>query len=304
MGTKVRTRMRVFSPGVPVAFASPAPRGKRTKRATTSRKKKKKTEDERRVQVTEELETVKKVTEETRRRRGLALQYGLTDSKRSKERPTGSGSVPYPGGPGRPPKSAIELQSKEDLYQQLQQTQQRMSSRLRESQLYVRHLEGDLLERDEEIEAHHSRISLLAAEFEHILKTTAELRAGLDGRDTKFDEEKLRILEASTHELSAILRSEEETLTYIKKNAVEISWVGVAEDVKLMGSFDDWSRGEQLSPTDLSGGGGQMEFTAEVLLRPGVYEVKFLIDGRWQLAPQWPMSGKDPVSANNLLVVE
>lgn len=33
------------------------------------------------------------------------------------------------------------------------------------------------------------------------------------------------------------------------------------------------------------------------------YEVKFVVDGNWQLAPSWPVVG-DGLSANNLLVVD
>jgi hypothetical protein len=151
---------------------------------------------------------------------------------------------------------------------------------------------------------------LVEEEFDHVLRSVRELNeqqqktssnanANADA-DTK-QEERVRILQNSVEDLSKKLKNESETLSYIRKVSVPISWVGVAEDVKLMGSFDGWTGGQQLSPTE-SISGGQLEFSTELLLRPGVYEVKFMVDGRWQLASEWPLTGRDPV--NNLLVVE
>ena len=98
------------------------------------------------------------------------------------------------------------------------------------------------------------------------------------------------------------LSDEASELRYVTKKTVPVSWAGVAQDVKLMGSFDGWAEGEQLSPNDVTG--AFTEFSGELLLRPGVYEVKFLVDGRWRLAPEWPTSGSDPVKSNNILVIE
>ncbi|XAR51461.1 hypothetical protein NMG60_11006094 [Bertholletia excelsa] len=39
------------------------------------------------------------------------------------------------------------------------------------------------------------------------------------------------------------------------------------------------------------------------MLRPGRYEIKFLVDGQWQLSPEFPTVGEG-LMENNLLIVE
>ncbi|KAF2300513.1 hypothetical protein GH714_013894 [Hevea brasiliensis] len=81
---------------------------------------------------------------------------------------------------------------------------------------------------------------------------------------------------------------------------VHLFWCGMAESVQVMGSFDGWSLGEHLSPEY---DGSFNRFTTTLMLRPGRYEIKFLVDGEWQLSPEYPTVGEGPTE-NNLLVVE
>ena len=74
---------------------------------------------------------------------------------------------------------------------------------------------------------------------------------------------------------------------------VPVIWQGNASDVRLMGSFDDWTRGIHLSPEWHGHGDGMSDtFTATVALVPGVYEVKFLVDGEWRTTDDWPTKGE------------
>lgn len=70
--------------------------------------------------------------------------------------------------------------------------------------------------------------------------------------------------------------------------------------VQVMGSFDGWSHGEHMSPEYT---GDFTKFSATLKLRPGKYEIKFMVDGQWQLSPDLPVTG-DGMMENNLLVVE
>lgn len=70
--------------------------------------------------------------------------------------------------------------------------------------------------------------------------------------------------------------------------------------MQVMGSFDGWSHGEHMSPEYT---GGFTKFYTVLKLRPGRYEIKFLVDGEWQLSPELPIIGEGPMQ-NNLLVVE
>lgn len=82
--------------------------------------------------------------------------------------------------------------------------------------------------------------------------------------------------------------------------AVHLFWNGVAENVQVMGSFDGWSQGEHMSPEY---NGSYATFSATLMLRPGRYEIKFLVDGDWKLSPEFPTVGEGMLQ-NNLLIVD
>ncbi|KAF5479999.1 hypothetical protein F2P56_000775 [Juglans regia] len=81
---------------------------------------------------------------------------------------------------------------------------------------------------------------------------------------------------------------------------VSLFWCGMAESVQVMGTFDGWSQGEHLSPEYT---GSFTNFSATLMLRPGRYEIKFLVDGEWHLSPEYPTVGEG-LMKNNLLIVE
>ncbi|XP_059449751.1 protein PTST, chloroplastic [Corylus avellana] len=81
---------------------------------------------------------------------------------------------------------------------------------------------------------------------------------------------------------------------------VPLFWCGMAESVQVMGTFDGWSQGEQLSPEYT---GSFTKFSTTLMLRPGRYEIKFLVDGEWHLSPEYPTVGEG-LMKNNLLIVE
>ncbi|EXC20647.1 hypothetical protein L484_027204 [Morus notabilis] len=72
------------------------------------------------------------------------------------------------------------------------------------------------------------------------------------------------------------------------------------QSVQVMGTFDGWSQGESLSPEYT---GSYTKFSTTLPLRPGRYEIKFLVDGEWQLSPEFPTVGEG-LMQNNLLIVE
>ncbi|KAD4888342.1 hypothetical protein E3N88_20415 [Mikania micrantha] len=80
---------------------------------------------------------------------------------------------------------------------------------------------------------------------------------------------------------------------------VTLFWSGMAESVQVMGSFDGWSHGEYLSAEYT---GSYTRFSTSIMLRPGRYEIKFLVDGEWLLSPEYPTVGEG-LMENNLLVV-
>ncbi|KAK1302183.1 hypothetical protein QJS10_CPB12g00412 [Acorus calamus] len=86
----------------------------------------------------------------------------------------------------------------------------------------------------------------------------------------------------------------------VKSVEVPVVWVGMAETVQVMGSFDGWTRGEEMSAEY---DGVYAKFSTTLSLRPGRYQIKFMVDGEWQLSPEYPTVGEG-LMKNNLLVVE
>jgi hypothetical protein len=85
----------------------------------------------------------------------------------------------------------------------------------------------------------------------------------------------------------------------LKHQEISVFWVGIAENVQIMGSFDGWSQGEAMS---MEYSGYQARFSATLNLRPGRYEIKFLVDGEWRLSLEYPIDGEGSMQ-NNILVV-
>uniref|UniRef100_A0ACD5TCE7 Uncharacterized protein n=1 Tax=Avena sativa TaxID=4498 RepID=A0ACD5TCE7_AVESA len=86
----------------------------------------------------------------------------------------------------------------------------------------------------------------------------------------------------------------------LRPREISVYWVGMAENVQIMGSFDGWSHGEAMS-REYSG--DYARFSATLRLRPGSYEIKFLVDGEWKLSSEYPITGKG-LTQNNTLVVD
>ncbi|KAI3910398.1 hypothetical protein MKX01_034792 [Papaver californicum] len=96
------------------------------------------------------------------------------------------------------------------------------------------------------------------------------------------------------------LKEQIKDVEVVQSREVQLHWNGMAETVQVMGSFDSWSRGENLSPEYT---GSYTQFSATLMLRPGRYEVKFLVDGEWRLSAELPITGEGMIE-NNLLIVE
>ncbi|KAL6272823.1 hypothetical protein ACE6H2_023515 [Prunus campanulata] len=86
----------------------------------------------------------------------------------------------------------------------------------------------------------------------------------------------------------------------VQSKEVPLFWYGMAESVQVMGTFDGWSQGEHLSSEYT---GSFTTFSTTLMLRPGRYEIKFLVDGEWKLSPEFPIVGEG-LMKNNLLLVE
>eukprot|EP00775_Hariotina_reticulata_P013728 gene13728-13850_t len=125
--------------------------------------------------------------------------------------------------------------------------------------------------------------------------TAAAVQFGVDPQDALDKISKLQE-RLSTLEQAVLEQRKEFGLRVVRK--VPVEWIGVASEVRVMGDFDDWTRGHELSAEDITTDSVFNRFEGTLLLRPGRYHVKFLVDGQWRLAADWPTEGDD-----NVLVV-
>lgn len=178
----------------------------------------------------------------------------------------------------------------------------RLLRKLSEANQYNRFLKRQLQMKDDALFSLINELSVL--EFESkALVTIAEEVASIgmqnDSRniDGKCMQSRLLSRLQALHE-----RVKEKIMNADSQKFEEITllWVGMAESVQVMGSFDGWSQGEEMS-AEYSG--DYARFSATLKLRPGRYEVKFLVDGEWMLSPELPSIGEG-VLKNNLLIVE
>ncbi|XP_071711314.1 protein PTST, chloroplastic isoform X2 [Rutidosis leptorrhynchoides] len=96
------------------------------------------------------------------------------------------------------------------------------------------------------------------------------------------------------------LKKQKKDVELVESKEVSLFWSGMAESVQVMGSFDGWSHGEYLSAEYT---GTYTRFSISLMLRPGRYEIKFLVDGEWLLSTEYPTVGEG-LMKNNLLIVE
>lgn len=178
----------------------------------------------------------------------------------------------------------------------------KLLKKLSEANRYNRVLKRELQAKEDALVNFKSELSVIELEIQVLVKlaeeiTKSDIPAGSRKINGRYIQSHLfSRLEAIREKLKEQIKDVEA----VKAKEVPLSWVGVAESVQVMGSFDGWSEGAHLSPEYT---GSYMHFSATLFLRPGRYEIKFLIDGEWHLSPELPTTG-DGLIKNNLLVVE
>ena len=204
--------------------------------------------------------------------------------------------------------------SQRRLFEQMVTLRTRLNERLAASNKFAKFLEFTLQQRDKDIK--HANERLVAAMLEidslkSIVQDAAEAvekeQAGGLGEASVTDTKSVNAvarLETVTRRLdlmSKALKKDVEKIDAACIKTVPIRWVGMASDIRIMGSFDHWTKGVAMSPEHIEGGSNV--FVADMNLVAGTYEIKFVVDGIWQTAQEWPTTG-DGLDANNLLIVE
>ncbi|XP_060967716.1 protein PTST homolog 3, chloroplastic isoform X7 [Cannabis sativa] len=108
-------------------------------------------------------------------------------------------------------------------------------------------------------------------------------------------------------EKDAELQAAEETLSGLVE--VEITYCGDGETVEVTGTFNGWhhcikmDQDPQSTATDPSGSRKSKLWSTVLWLYPGVYEIKFIIDGHWKIDPDRETITQGNI-CNNILRVE
>ncbi|KAI5066360.1 hypothetical protein GOP47_0018984 [Adiantum capillus-veneris] len=168
-----------------------------------------------------------------------------------------------------------------------------LMKKLSDINLYGRHLQRQLREKEDallkcksELETMESDIQILARLAQEIAKDG--VKPGTRQIDGKYIQSHVAL---KLEELQERLLAQSQNIEAACYRDIPLVWYGVAEDVKVMGSFDGWTQGFQLSAEFT---GSFVKFSATVKLRPGRYQIKYLIDGEWQVSPDLPSSFKSP----------
>ncbi|KAL3346268.1 hypothetical protein AABB24_024947 [Solanum stoloniferum] len=178
----------------------------------------------------------------------------------------------------------------------------KLLKKLSEANRYNRLLKRELQAKEDALVNFKSELSVTELEIQVLARLAEEIaKSAIPAGSRKINGRYIQShlfsrLEAIREKLKEQIKGVEA----VQAKEVPLSWVGVAESVQVMGSFDGWSEGEHLSPEYT---GSYMNFSATLFLRPGRYEIKFLVDDEWKLSPELPTTGEG-LTKNNLLVVE
>ncbi|XP_055804898.1 protein PTST, chloroplastic isoform X2 [Solanum dulcamara] len=178
----------------------------------------------------------------------------------------------------------------------------KLLKKLSEANRYNRLLKRELQAKEDALVNFKSELSVTEREIQVLARLAEEIAKS----DIPAGSRKINGRYIQSHLFSRLeairekLKEQIKGVEAVQAKEVALSWVGVAESVQVMGSFDGWSQGEHLSPEYT---GSYINFSATLFLRPGRYEIKFLVDGEWKLSPELSTTGEG-LTKNNLLVVE
>ncbi|KAL0741861.1 hypothetical protein Bca4012_083374 [Brassica carinata] len=162
----------------------------------------------------------------------------------------------------------------------------KLVKKLSEANQHNRFLKRQLKTQEEEITNIKSELAIMELEVQALVNLAEEI-ANLG-------------IPQGSRKISGKLKEQIKDVEAAQSKEVNVFWIGMAESVQVMGSFDGWSQPEDLSPEYTA---SFTKFSTTLVLRPGRYEMKFLVDGEWQISREFPTSGEGMLE-NNVLVVE
>ncbi|XP_034224850.1 protein PTST, chloroplastic isoform X2 [Prunus dulcis] len=186
-----------------------------------------------------------------------------------------------------------ETYSGNDEYAHKDSQENHLSQPLRSNELHIK---------EDALVNFKSELAVLELEIQALVKLAEEntksvIPQGSRKINGKYIQSHLLSRLEAVHEK---LKEQIKDVDAVQSKEVPLFWYGMAESVQVMGTFDGWSQGEHLSSEYT---GSFTTFSTTLMLRPGRYEIKFLVDGEWKLSPEFPTVGEG-LMKNNLLIVE
>ncbi|KAK9817139.1 hypothetical protein WJX72_010149 [[Myrmecia] bisecta] len=190
------------------------------------------------------------------------------------------------------------------MYEQVASSRNRLSQKLSTANQYIRHLEGELQTRHEQMAAVHKALNKLQLEV-GVAASLADSAAAavLYGLDKPAAAQKMADLGKRLLVLQQAVQQQASAQGNLVMREVPVAYYGVASEVRLMGDFDGWSSGVALAAEAVTDS-VFTKFETTMQLLPGTYQVKWLVDGNWRLANDWPTATDSSGDTNNVLVVE
>ena len=175
-----------------------------------------------------------------------------------------------------------------------------MAAKLSEANQYARYVLKEANAYKEELLENAVMLGSLETEIRNLSELA---RKAADGGGDGEEPVSLHDLASRSEAVANTVKERLEGTESMVPRKVQVTWEGMANEVRLMGSFDGWTKGELMSQPYQDVDHMVVEYRAELMLRPGRYTLKFLCDNEWKLADTLPKEGWG-MEENNVLVVE
>lgn len=161
--------------------------------------------------------------------------------------------------------------------------------------------------KDKQVEINHLKFILHQKELElsQLKEQIEKEKLALSALQTKAEREISKAQKLISEKDAELLVAEESLSGLVE---VEVQYCGNGEMVEVAGSFNGWHHPVRLDPQPSSsikdhfGSRKSRLWSAMLWLYPGVYEVKFIVDGHWRVDPQMESVTKGGI-CNNVLRV-
>ncbi|KAJ6742526.1 S-ADENOSYLMETHIONINE SYNTHASE 2 [Salix viminalis] len=152
-------------------------------------------------------------------------------------------------------------------------------------------LDTEMNKKDNQVEINHLKLILHQKELElsQLKEQIEKEKLALSALQTKAEREISKAQKLISEKDAELLVAEESLAGLVE---VEVQYCGNGEMVEVAGSFNGWHHPVRLDPQppssikDHFGSRKSRLWSAMLWLYPGVYEIKFIVDGHWRVDPQ------------------